>query len=32
MLRLNPGAGRIRTTRAFQVWEGGGERNAVTRL
>jgi 2-dehydro-3-deoxygluconokinase len=25
MLRLDPGDGRIRTTRQFQVWEGGGE-------
>jgi 2-dehydro-3-deoxygluconokinase len=30
MLRLDPGAGRVRTTRQFQVWEGGGEYN-VTR-
>src|SRR5436309_15148399 len=30
MLRLDPGAGRIHTSRAFQVWEGGGEYN-VTR-
>ncbi|MFW6599060.1 sugar kinase [Propionibacteriaceae bacterium Y2011] len=30
MLRLDPGDGRIRTTRQFQVWEGGGEYN-VTR-
>jgi 2-dehydro-3-deoxygluconokinase len=30
MLRLDPGEGRIRTTRQFQVWEGGGEYN-VTR-
>ncbi|MEN6627460.1 MAG: sugar kinase [Candidatus Sumerlaeia bacterium] len=27
MLRLDPGFGRIRTTRTFQVWEGGGEYN-----
>jgi 2-dehydro-3-deoxygluconokinase len=27
MLRLDPGDGRIRTTRSFQVWEGGGEYN-----
>jgi 2-dehydro-3-deoxygluconokinase len=27
MLRLDPGEGRIRTTRAFKVWEGGGEYN-----
>src|SRR5512136_2422332 len=25
MLRLDPGEGRIATTRAFRVWEGGGE-------
>jgi 2-dehydro-3-deoxygluconokinase len=30
MLRLDPGDGRIRTTRQFTVWEGGGEYN-VTR-
>ncbi len=30
MLRLDPGEGRVRTTRAFRVWEGGGEYN-VTR-
>lgn len=30
MLRLDPGEGRIRTTREFKVWEGGGEYN-VTR-
>jgi 2-dehydro-3-deoxygluconokinase len=30
MLRLDPGIGRIRTTRHFDVWEGGGEYN-VTR-
>ena len=27
MLRLDPGEGRIRTTRAFTAWEGGGEYN-----
>jgi 2-dehydro-3-deoxygluconokinase len=27
MLRLDPGEGRIRTTRAFSAWEGGGEYN-----
>lgn len=27
MLRLDPGEGRIRTTRRFQAWEGGGEYN-----
>ena len=30
MLRLDPGNGRIHTTRTFQAWEGGGEYN-VTR-
>jgi len=30
MLRLDPNEGRIRTTREFRVWEGGGEYN-VTR-
>ena len=30
MLRLDPGEGRIRTTRQFRAWEGGGEYN-VTR-
>ena len=24
MLRLDPGDGRIHTTRRFDVWEGGG--------
>lgn len=32
MLRLDPGDGRIRTTRMFQVWEGGGEYNVVRGL
>ena len=32
MLRLDPGDGRIRTTRAFRVWEGGGEYNVVRGL
>ena len=27
MLRLDPGDGRISTTRQFRVWEGGGEYN-----
>jgi 2-dehydro-3-deoxygluconokinase len=27
MLRLDPGDGRIATTRQFQAWEGGGEYN-----
>ena len=30
MLRLDPGDMRIKTTRNFKVWEGGGEYN-VTR-
>ena len=29
MLRLDPGDGRVRTTRQFQVWEGGGEYNVA---
>jgi 2-dehydro-3-deoxygluconokinase len=32
MLRLDPGDGRIRTTRHFKVWEGGGEYNVVRGL
>ena len=32
MLRLDPGDGRIRTTRRFTVWEGGGEYNVVRGL
>lgn len=24
MLRLDPGEGRVHTTRSFQAWEGGG--------
>ncbi|MDN5570285.1 MAG: sugar kinase [Propionibacteriaceae bacterium] len=32
MLRLDPGAGRIRTARAFDVWEGGGEYNVARGL
>ncbi|MBP5859528.1 sugar kinase [Streptomyces scabiei] len=32
MLRLDPGEGRIRTTRTFQVWEGGGEYNVIRGL
>lgn len=27
MLRLDPGDGRVRTTRQFSAWEGGGEYN-----
>jgi 2-dehydro-3-deoxygluconokinase len=29
MLRLDPGEGRVRNTRSFQVWEGGGEYNVA---
>lgn len=32
MLRFDPGDGRIRTTRAFRVWEGGGEYNVARGL
>ena len=32
MLRLDPGEGRIRTARAFRVWEGGGEYNVARGL
>src|SRR6266702_347874 len=32
MLRLDPGDGRIHSTRAFQVWEGGGEYNVARGL
>jgi 2-dehydro-3-deoxygluconokinase len=32
MLRLDPGAGRIHTTRSFRVWEGGGEYNVARGL
>jgi 2-dehydro-3-deoxygluconokinase len=32
MLRLDPGEGRIRTSRSFKVWEGGGEYNVVRGL
>jgi 2-dehydro-3-deoxygluconokinase len=32
MLRLDPGAGRVRTARSFQVWEGGGEYNVARAL
>ncbi|MEO6712302.1 MAG: sugar kinase [Mycobacteriales bacterium] len=32
MLRLDPGSGRIRTTRQFDVWEGGGEYNVARGL
>src|SRR5574338_569606 len=32
MLRLDPGEGRVSTTRHFQVWEGGGEYNVARGL
>src|ERR1700752_409450 len=32
MLRLDPGEGRVATTRSFQVWEGGGEYNVARGL
>jgi 2-dehydro-3-deoxygluconokinase len=32
MLRLDPGADRIHTTREFRVWEGGGEYNVARGL
>src|SRR5450631_3768044 len=32
MLRLDPGEGRIHTTRTFAVWEGGGEYNVARGL
>jgi 2-dehydro-3-deoxygluconokinase len=32
MLRLDPGDGRVRTARTFQVWEGGGEYNVARGL
>ena len=32
MLRLDPGEGRIRTAREFNVWEGGGEYNVARGL
>lgn len=32
MLRLDPGEGRIRTSRMFRAWEGGGEYNAARAL
>jgi 2-dehydro-3-deoxygluconokinase len=32
MLRLDPGEGRIRSTREFKVWEGGGEYNVARGL
>jgi 2-dehydro-3-deoxygluconokinase len=32
MLRFDPGVGRIRSAREFQVWEGGGEYNVARGL
>lgn len=32
MLRLDPGDGRVRTARRFEVWEGGGEYNVARGL
>ena len=32
MLRLDPGEGRVRTTRQFTAWEGGGEYNVARGL
>src|SRR3954449_8179060 len=32
MLRFDPGEGRIRSTREFRVWEGGGEYNVARGL
>ncbi len=32
MLRFDPGDGRIRTARSFDVWEGGGEYNVARAL
>lgn len=32
MLRLDPGEGRIHTTRSFNMWEGGGEYNVARGL
>lgn len=32
MLRLDPGDSRIRNTRSFQIWEGGGEYNTARGL
>ena len=29
MLRFDPGTGRVRNARSFQVWEGGGEYNVA---
>lgn len=32
LLRLDPGEGRIRTSRTFHAWEGGGEYNVIKGL
>src|SRR5688500_16574778 len=32
MLRLDPGEGRVHTTRTFSAWEGGGEYNVARGL
>ena len=32
MLRFDPGEGRVRNARSFQVWEGGGEYNVARAL
>jgi 2-dehydro-3-deoxygluconokinase len=32
MLRFDPGAARVHTTRQFNVWEGGGEYNVIRSL
>src|ERR1044071_2848085 len=32
MLRLDPGDGRVATTRSFRAWEGGGEYNVARGL
>ena len=32
MLRLDPGEGRIHTSRQFRAWEGGGEYNVARGL
>ena len=32
MLRLDPGDERVRTTRNFRAWEGGGEYNVARGL
>jgi len=32
MLRLDPGPGRVHTTRRFEAWEGGGEYNVARGL